>query len=147
MPKTTADPKTIKQITVVQNGIHRPDEPRHWMRAKEPQYPVTATYKGKKLAKSTHVLKVQEVGKDLYDPVFYFPKEDVNQEMLEKSNTSTHCPLKGDSTYYHVRVAGDTLGNASWAYDQPFEWSQVLKDHIAFDDTRIMVEEHKTEQA
>src|SRR5206468_2457956 len=37
-------------------------------------------------------------------PVWYFPLDDLRQELLEPTDHHTHCPKKGDASYYSVRV-------------------------------------------
>ncbi len=32
----------------------------------------------------------------------------------------THCPYKGDASYYSVKADGKTLDNAIWTYETPF---------------------------
>lgn len=36
----------------------------------------------------------------------YFPPDSVNREHFEESATSTHCPWKGDASYYSLKVDG-----------------------------------------
>ena len=39
-------------------------------------------------------------------PVPYVPLADFDGELLERTDHTTHCPFKGDASYWHVR-AGD----------------------------------------
>ena len=48
--------------------------------------------------------------------VYYLPLEDVRPEYLERSATQTHCPFKGNATYWSVKVGGMTTPDAVWAY-------------------------------
>lgn len=129
-------------VTFVKNAIHRPDEPRHFMRLKQPGKLVTVTKNGVEVARSTKAIKLQEAGFDLYDPVYYFPKEDVNTALLDTTDLTTHCPLKGDTAYYNVKVNGETLDNAAFSYVSTFDYGEALKDLIAFDPNKLQVIEH-----
>ncbi len=52
-------------------------------------------------------------------PVIYVPLEDFDRTLLEKTDTTTHCPFKGDASYWSLRV-GDVLHiDAVWAYEKP----------------------------
>jgi len=130
-----------KEITLVKNAIHRPEEPRHFMRIKEVKNLVTAFYKGAEIAKSSQALKLQEVGFDLYDPVYYFPNSDVRQELLIESEKTTKCPLKGEAKYFHLQLEDQLIKDVAWKYVQPFPRSEVLKDYIAFDHRKIQLVE------
>ena len=131
-----------KKVTLVKNAIHNPDDARHFMRIKKVGTKVTATINGKEVASSSNALKVQEAGFDLYDPVYYFPKSDVLMDALEGTDKTTHCPLKGDTEYFGIHTEGKTLENAAWNYNQPYERSEQLRDHIGFDQTQVQVVEH-----
>src|SRR5689334_4351247 len=37
-------------------------------------------------------------------PVLYVPLEDVRQDLIEPTEHSTHCPFKGDASYWTVRA-------------------------------------------
>src|SRR3954464_9958061 len=54
-------------------------------------------------------------------PVRYFPGEAVGLALLEPSETSTHCPFKGDARYLHVRVGDRLIRDAVWSYPGPLE--------------------------
>ena len=65
-------------------------------------------------------------------PVWYFPLEDVRQELLEASDHATHCPKKGDAGYYSVRAGDRVAENAVWYYPEPLEGAAPLAGHVAF---------------
>ncbi|MGB1026497.1 MAG: hypothetical protein ACPGYL_08080, partial [Rhodospirillaceae bacterium] len=60
-------------ITLSTQTIHNPDEPRHFMRVKPVPRTVRVHRNGMTLAESQAALRVTEVGRDIYDPVFYLP--------------------------------------------------------------------------
>ena len=62
----------------------------------------------------------------------YFPSNAVKQEFLKQSSSSTHCPWKGDASYYTLVVDGQENPDAAWYYPEPFEKAANIKDHIAF---------------
>ncbi|MEG3081083.1 DUF427 domain-containing protein [Halomonas sp. 5021] len=49
--------------------------------------------------KSTQALELRETG---YPPRHYFPREDVRMDVLTTSETTTHCPFKGDTVYFSL---------------------------------------------
>jgi uncharacterized protein (DUF427 family) len=65
-------------------------------------------------------------------PIWYFPVEDVRQELLEASDHATHCPKKGDASYHSVRVGDRVAENAAWYYPEPIEGAEAIADHVAF---------------
>lgn len=72
---------------------------------------------------------------DVYEIVegnVYFPSEAVNRDYLKPSDTTTHCPWKGDARYYTLVVDGETNADAAWCYPAPFEKAVHIKDHVAF---------------
>lgn len=72
-------------------------------------------------------------------PRYYVPKEDVRFELLEPSETSTHCPLKGDATYWSVRTGEDVRRDLVWAYPEPIPEAKELADSVAFYDEKVDV--------
>jgi uncharacterized protein (DUF427 family) len=52
-------------------------------------------------------------------PRVYAPLEDYAQELLTATDTTSHCPFKGDASYWTVTVDGDVREDALWAYREP----------------------------
>jgi uncharacterized protein (DUF427 family) len=54
-------------------------------------------------------------------PVAYAPLEDFDADALERTRKTTHCPFKGDASYWTLRVGDRVLDDALWAYEAPLE--------------------------
>lgn len=52
-------------------------------------------------------------------PVYYVPVEDVRADVLKPSETTTHCPFKGDARYWDAQVGDRHVPDAVWAYPDP----------------------------
>lgn len=63
---------------------------------------------------------------------YYVPAEDVNHEYLEASNASSHCPYKGDASYYDLVVGDDRFENTVWYYPDPMPEAPKLEGTLAF---------------
>lgn len=94
------------------------------MRKRGKDVPVIARWNGAVIANSDDTVVVEGN--------HYFPPSDVDQSKLLPSDTSTHCPWKGDASYYSIEVDGDTNTDAAWFYPAPKEAAQHIKDRIAF---------------
>ncbi|THH39045.1 DUF427 domain-containing protein [Aliishimia ponticola] len=67
-----------------------------------------------------------------YPPVIYFPRQDIAMAFLDATDKTTHCPHKGDASYFSVVTKSATLENAVWSYENPKEGVARIKDHLAF---------------
>ena len=85
---------------------------------------VRATWNGAVVAESDHTILVE--GNQ------YFPEGDVRVDVLEKSVSSTHCPWKGDASYYSIVVDGDRHSDAAWYYPDPYDAAKEIKGYVAF---------------
>ena len=66
------------------------------------------------------------------EPVIYFPRSDIAMAFLDETETTSHCPHKGDARYFSVVTKSTTLENAVWSYEAPKESVAEIKDHLAF---------------
>ena len=70
-------------------------------------------------------------------PAFYFPREDVQFALFEKSTHVTHCPFKGDATHWSVR-AGDTVAaDVAWSYDEADAEAAAIRGYVSFYRARV----------
>lgn len=129
---------TAEDVTLVRNAIHNPSEPRHFMRIVPADGERIASVGGTTVARSQDALVVKEVGRDIYDPVVYFPRADVEMDLLTRIDKSTHCPLKGDTEYFDLEVDGHRIGEAAWSYIEMVAGHE-LHELVAFDSTKVTV--------
>ena len=85
---------------------------------------------GELVADTTAALELREASIPV---VQYIPIDDVVQERLTRTDTTTYCPFKGDASYYSVTTsAGDTVEDAIWFYEQPYPAVAQIAGHVAF---------------
>ena len=90
---------------------------------------VRAVFNGETVADSRQVKILHETG---HLPVYYFPEEDLRQDLLEPSDHITHCPFKGDASYRSVRAGDRVAENAVWSYPEPIDSAPPLTGYAAF---------------
>ena len=73
-----------------------------------------------------------ELSEGDYPPVVYFPRADIAMALLDSSETTSHCPHKGDASYFHIVNRSATLNDAAWSYETPLEAVADIKEHLAF---------------
>ena len=69
---------------------------------------------GQVLADSRRAVELDETG---LPTRYYLPREDVRVDLLTPSETTSHCPFKGDATYFSAPQVKD----AFWIYENPSE--------------------------
>jgi uncharacterized protein (DUF427 family) len=70
-------------------------------------------------------------------PVPYVPVEDLDQTLLEQTATTSHCPFKGDASYWSLRVGDELREDAVWGYEAPLETAPWLRGHVALYPNRV----------
>ncbi len=107
--------------------------------------PVRVTFGGEVIALSRRALTLAEAA---YPPVHYIPREDVRMDRLQRSAKSTHCPYKGDASYFTISAGGRTASDAVWSYEHPFPAMAEIAGHLAFYPDRVdSIEELEPEAA
>src|SRR5262249_35416215 len=90
------------------------------------------------IADTTKALTLKEAR---YPAVQYVPREDANMALLERTDRVTHCPYKGDASYFSVKADGKTLDDAIWTYETPFPAMTEISGHLAFYPDKVTIEE------
>jgi uncharacterized protein (DUF427 family) len=87
---------------------------------------VRVSFGGETLADSRDAVALKEGS---YPVVYYLPRKDVKMDRLARTEHSSHCPYKGDASYYSIRGGPE---NAVWSYEDPFDDMTGIKDLLAF---------------
>lgn len=64
-------------------------------------------------------------------PVAYAPLEDFDQTLLERTATTSHCPFKGDASYWSLRAGDELREDAVWGYEEPLDEAPWLRGYAA----------------
>ena len=62
----------------------------------------------------------------------YFPRSSLREEYLRPSSTHSHCPWKGEASYYSLEVDGAGNPDAVWYYPEPSPAAAQIRDRVAF---------------
>jgi uncharacterized protein (DUF427 family) len=117
------------------------------MKLPGPDHPITITPNPRRVRVTAGDIVIAETTKALtlkeakYPAVQYVPREDANMALLERTDRVTHCPYKGDASYYSVKADGKTLDNAIWTYETPFPAMTEISGHLAFYPDKVKIEE------
>jgi len=86
-------------------------------------------FDGRPIADSCRVKLMHETG---HLPVYYFPRQDVDEGCLVSTDHTSFCPVKGDARYWSVRVGDRTAENAVWNYPRPVAGCPDISALLAF---------------
>ena len=62
----------------------------------------------------------------------YFPINSIRSEYFHKSSTHSHCPWKGEASYYDIEINGQVNKDAAWYYANPSDAAKQITDRVAF---------------
>ncbi|MCZ6831535.1 MAG: DUF427 domain-containing protein [Gammaproteobacteria bacterium] len=98
---------------------------------------VRACYGERVLADSENALLLEETR---HNPVYYFPVADVRMDWLQSNEHSSHCPFKGQASYWNFHADGASDENLAWAYQNPIAEAAAIRGHIAFYPDRVSIQ-------
>ena len=117
------------------------------MKLPGPDHPITITANLKRIrvsagdvviADTTHALTLKEAS---YPAVQYIPRTDANMALLAKTERVTHCPYKGDASYFSIKTGGNSIENSIWTYETPFPAMAEISGYLAFYPDKVKIEE------
>jgi uncharacterized protein (DUF427 family) len=68
---------------------------------------------------------------------WYLPKPHVRLDLLERSETVTHCPYKGRAETWSVRIGENVYKDVAWSYPTPLPESEKIAGMIAFYEKKV----------
>jgi uncharacterized protein (DUF427 family) len=75
-----------------------------------------------------------------YPLVHYVPRSAVPMDRLIKTDRNTHCPYKGDASYFSIVAKdGTRIENAVWSYETPFPAMKEIAGYLAFYPNRVEI--------
>ena len=95
---------------------------------------VTVRFAGQVVAETDNALELREA---TLKPVLYIPRADARMALLQRTDHGTHCPYKGDASYYSIQANGQVSENAIWSYEAPFPAMAQIEGHLAFYPNRV----------
>jgi len=112
-------------------------DPYHRVDVRRSSLHVAVTVAGETIAETDRPMVLSETG---IPNRFYIPPQDVRVDLLETSETTTHCPYKGTTEYRHARIGDRLIEDVAWVYPDPFEDALKTKDHLSFDGDDVEIE-------
>ena len=89
---------------------------------------------GHLIADTTSALTLREAS---LPAVQYIPRDDADMKLLAGASHASHCPYKGDASYFSIVVQGRTVENAVWSYERPYPAVSAISGHLAFYPSRV----------
>ncbi len=68
---------------------------------------------------------------------YYIPKLDVRMDLLEATDTVTHCPYKGAASYWSLRLGDKTHRDFVWAYPRPIPEIPKIENLLCFYNEKV----------
>jgi uncharacterized protein (DUF427 family) len=110
------------------------EKPGHTVTTEPSQEVVRVSVGGELIAESTRALALHETH---LRTRWYLPVEDVREGVLEPSDTTSHCPFKGDASYYSVRAGGELHPDLAWTYPEPIDAVSEIAGLVCFYDEKL----------
>lgn len=107
------------------------------IKVQEVEGQVRVSVGGRTVARSSSVQLLLEGN---LPPRHYFPREDVDMELLIPSQSVTHCPHKGDAHYWSIKLDNHDLEDVVWSYETPIEAMSAISGLLCFYDERVELE-------
>jgi uncharacterized protein (DUF427 family) len=89
---------------------------------------------GEPVADSRRAVELVETG---HPSRWYLPLDDVRAGVLEPSEKTSHCPYKGDASYFSARVDGELHPDVAWTYADPIPDVREIAGLVCFYDDKV----------
>jgi len=118
------------QSNVIQEREPIQGDPGQWIHISQSPRHVRVMFGGATIADSKRVKLVREP--DIL-PAYYFPGADVRTDLFVPSPNKIDSPQKGEASYWSIRSGNRSADNATWCFLNPLPAVSAIKDHFAFE--------------
>jgi uncharacterized protein (DUF427 family) len=114
--------------------------PKHSVTTEPAAKRVRVTLKGEVIADTRDAVALHEsMSSDhVVGPVVYYvPRKDVKMDRLAPTSHTTHCPFKGDASYFSIKGGPE---NSVWSYEHPYDELAPIRELLAFYPDKFAIE-------
>lgn len=105
----------------------------HTIRTHAEDLSVEVRLDGETVAASARPILLEETG---LPTRYYLPRADVHVS-LHATTFSTHCPFKGDASYWSIDSGGQTHDGLAWSYEDPKPGAEEIASALCFAPDRV----------
>ena len=100
---------------------------------------VEVRFGGRLLATTHRAMKLDETG---LPSRYYLPPDDVQTDLLRPTTFHTHCPFKGEASYWSLDIDGEIHDGIVWSYETPTAQAAEVRGMMSFypDRTEVIVD-------
>ncbi|MEU4690592.1 DUF427 domain-containing protein [Actinoplanes sp. NPDC023714] len=95
---------------------------------------VTIVHAGRTIVDSERCLRVLETS---HPPVYYVPRDDIADGVLEPGEGRSLCEFKGVAGYWDLVAGGTRVPRAGWSYERPVAAYAEISGFVAFYPSRV----------
>jgi uncharacterized protein (DUF427 family) len=95
---------------------------------------VTIVHAGQVIVDSEQCRRVLETS---HPPVYYVPRDDIADGVLEPGTGRSHCEFKGVAAYWDLVVGDVRVPQVGWSYARPTPAYTDITDAVAFYPSRV----------
>ena len=106
-----------------------PRDPYHRVDTIQSDRHIRVEIDGVTVAETTRPLLLFETG---LPTRYYIPQDDVRMDLLSLTDTHTHCPYKGEASYWTVDIEGVEHRDVVWGYLDPIAEIPRIEGLLAF---------------
>jgi uncharacterized protein (DUF427 family) len=97
------------------------------------QVQVEVRLDGETVATTDHPVLLEETG---LPTRYYLPRQAATVD-LQATTFTTHCPFKGDASYWSIDAGGQVHDGVAWSYETPKPGAEEIASHLCFTPDRV----------
>ena len=99
------------------------------------QVQVEVRLDGETVATTDHPVLLEETG---LPTRYYLPRQAATVD-LQATTFTTHCPFKGDASYWSIDAGGQVHDGVAWSYETPKPGAEEIASHLCFTPDRVEI--------